>query len=83
MWNLAEPGPRFRGPKPPRSFIGRNPSFSSCWGKNPRFTKGPLCFCFDSRFPQDLDFAERELRQLQAAEHVGDEDVEALRDAGA
>ena len=37
MWNLGEPGGRFRvsteHPQPNRSFIGRTPSFSSCWGK--------------------------------------------------
>ena len=33
--NLSEPGDQISGhcPKPPRSFIGRTPSLSGCWGK--------------------------------------------------
>ena len=33
--NLSEPGDQISGrcPKPPRSFIGRAPSLSGCWGK--------------------------------------------------
>ena len=53
MWNLAEPGSRFRAAAP--NFIGRTPSFSSCWGKkNEVERKSQVKISVEIRVQEDL-----------------------------